>query len=421
MPYRPRLLLAPVVALIGMLLGAVHGEESNGLRKLTGQHLTLYTDLPSSPEVDELPAVFDAAVEPWRDFFTAPKDALDNWQVVGCLILHQDRFVAAGLFPADLPSFLNGRNVGNKFWLYEQPDPYYRRHLLLHEGTHCVMEELFKGKTPPWYWEGMAELLATHHRTNGKLQLAYFPVGRREVPYLGRIKLVQEDVRKESAKSLVNVLAILPRDFSDNHAYGWSWAAAAFLHNNPRSHDKFLAAKEWIGKPDFNRHLVSEFANDWELLQQEWQVYLANLDYGYDFTRMAIDFTPGKPLSKSAAKVSVRADRGWQSSKLLLEKGTHYEITAQGKFQIAKTDKPWVATAAGVTIRYERGEPLGKLLAGVLPSGEPSSPALAQPIAIGEQGTLTPTSDGTLYLRLNDNAAELADNIGEATVTITPK
>ena len=36
--------------------------KSGGIRQLEGQHLTLYTDVPSSPEVDRLPAVFDAAV-----------------------------------------------------------------------------------------------------------------------------------------------------------------------------------------------------------------------------------------------------------------------------------------------------------------------------------------------------------------------
>ena len=42
-----------------------------GLRKLEGNHLTLYTDLPPSPEVDELPHVFDEAVPLWRIYFAA--------------------------------------------------------------------------------------------------------------------------------------------------------------------------------------------------------------------------------------------------------------------------------------------------------------------------------------------------------------
>ena len=36
-----------------------------GIRRLTGKHLTLYTDLPTQREVDELPEVFDRAVPQW--------------------------------------------------------------------------------------------------------------------------------------------------------------------------------------------------------------------------------------------------------------------------------------------------------------------------------------------------------------------
>ena len=34
---------------------------ASGLRKLTGQHITIYTDLPPAKEIDELPSAFDAA------------------------------------------------------------------------------------------------------------------------------------------------------------------------------------------------------------------------------------------------------------------------------------------------------------------------------------------------------------------------
>ena len=44
---------------------------ASGLRKLTGQHITIYTDLPPAKEIDELPSAFDAAVPLWCDFCPA--------------------------------------------------------------------------------------------------------------------------------------------------------------------------------------------------------------------------------------------------------------------------------------------------------------------------------------------------------------
>ncbi|MCH5372908.1 MAG: hypothetical protein JJ992_02940, partial [Planctomycetes bacterium] len=95
-----------------------------GIRKLVGTHLTLYTDLPSQPAVDELPAVFDAAVPLWCGYFeTDPLDVAD-WHVTGFLIQEKDRFVGTGLFPADLPPFRNGYQRGRYIWVYDQPDDY---------------------------------------------------------------------------------------------------------------------------------------------------------------------------------------------------------------------------------------------------------------------------------------------------------
>ncbi len=60
------------------------------------------------------------------------------------------------------------------------------------------------------------------------------------------------------------------------------------------------------------------------------------------------------------------------------------------------------------------------LLAAVHP--EPFDPrsesSLLKPIAIGEAATIRPTESGTLYLRINDSPAELADNAGSLDVQI---
>ena len=60
-------------------------------------------------------------------------------------------------------------------------------------------------------------------------------------------------------------------------------------------------------------------------MQAGWQAFVATLDYGYDFDRMAIDFRRGKPLA-GPLTVEIAADRGWQSSGVRLEAGKSYQL-----------------------------------------------------------------------------------------------
>jgi len=64
--------------------------------------------------------------------------------------------------------------------------------------------------------------------------------------------------------------------------------------------------------------------------------------------------------------------------------------------------------------------PLGILLAAVRPDPpRPPGPSpLIAPIAVGLGTTVTPKQGGTLYLRINDSAAELGDNAGTLSVEV---
>jgi hypothetical protein len=154
---------------------------------------------------------------------------------------------------------------------------------------------------------------------------------------------------------------------------------------------------------------------------------VADIDYGYDFARTAIDFTPGQLLgsnskadgtSNQGAKVTVMADRGWQNSGIQLEAGKQYRLAASGQFQVAAVPKPWISEAGGVSIRYIHGKPLGMLLATVRPEHSPSRvSAFLKPLEVGTSAEITPAEAGTLYFKINDSAGELSDNAGQLTVT----
>ena len=121
-----------------------------GIRKVPGRRLTLYTDL-SGRNIDELPAVFEQAFPLWCAYFGVKQSDHSGWHMTGFLMKDKARFAQAGLLPGDLPPFLHGYSRGQLLWLYEQPSEYYRRHLLLHEGTHGFMLTILGSGGPPWY------------------------------------------------------------------------------------------------------------------------------------------------------------------------------------------------------------------------------------------------------------------------------
>lgn len=407
------------------------GVQSSGIRKLTGKHLVLYTDVPSGPEVDRLPAVFDEAVPLWAAYFGIDVSKTANWQPRGFLIHDDRRFAAHGLMPTGNVAFTNGISIGNDLWFRDQPTDYYRRHLMLHEGTHAFMLAFLGNCGPGWYMEGTAELLGTHQFDSlaHKLALNIMPRSREEVPMLGRIKLIDEARAAHHALGFEEVLNLNGRQRQlSTEAYAWCWAAAKWLDSHPRYRKSFRELAAHVNDPQFNDVVRQKFAADWPDLLAEWQAYIAALDYGYDFERMAIEFEPGTPIAGAAQTVTIAADRGWQSSRAWVEAGKSYDISATGSYQIATEDiqgvaRPWVSEPGGVTIEYHDGHPLGMLLGAIDDRGKAvsgGSPTFANPAAIGLHAVLKPTVSGTLYFRVNDSAAHLDDNRGTLVVKIEP-
>ncbi|HEX5471180.1 MAG TPA: hypothetical protein VFW73_04810, partial [Lacipirellulaceae bacterium] len=171
------------------------------------------------------------------------------------------------------------------------------------------------------------------------------------------------------------------------------------------------------------------FVPDWEDLNAEWQAYIATLDYGYDFDRMAIEFQTGKPLAGQSASATIAADRGWQTSGVWLDAGKSYHITAAGRYQIAAEQlagksTPWLCEPGGITIEYHAGRPLGMLLGAIDRRGNrtaASGGSFAEPLAIGTQATIKTSVSGTLYFRVNDSAAKLDDNRGTLSIKVASR
>ncbi len=418
-----------------------------GIRKISGKRLTLFTDLPSSPGVDELCEVFDAAYPQWLEYFrvtdnesaaldkpkpTEPtgkakggdnakgKNKAEPWRMTGFLMKDQQKFIATGLLPDDLPAFKNGYASGYEFWMNEQPSDYYRRHLMLHEGTHGFMGTKMRGYGPLWYKEGIAELMGTHLWRDKKITLGYFPQSRDEVPYLGRIKLVQDAFARGQARFVEGISKFGPGADFANESYAWCWAVAAMLDGHPRYRQRFRQLSSLVRGTKFETEFRQVFDEDWDQLGQEWQFFVGNIEHGYDFQHTAIEFRDGEPLPSGGGQATIAADRGWQSTGLRLEAGVAYRLTAQGRYQIGEEPKIWWCEPAGVSIRYHNGVPLGALIAAVQPD-EPKPGGVSRLFdrtVIGLQGTVRRDYAGTLYLRINEPPSELADNAGSLNVHV---
>ncbi len=396
--------------------------RAEGIRKLPpGKRLVLYTDLEPRAEIDALPALFDQAFPQWCRYFRVPPAEHPDWRLTGFLMKDAERCRRAGLLPSELPPFRQGYSLGYDLWLYDQPSDYYRRHLLLHEGTHGFMRTILGGMGPPWYAEGMAELMATHRLADGRLTLNIMPADREEVPQWGRIRLIKDAVAAKHAMRLAAILQYSGTAHLQVEPYAWCWAAAALLDRHPRYQKRFRLLADDVLRPDFNDRFRQAFAPDWEQLNEEWSLFVVGIEYGYDVPLAAVDFTPGRPLPAGGVMVRVAAGRGWQNSMVRLEAGRGYRLAAAGRYQVGSLPKGLWCEPGGISIRYYQGRPLGLLLAAVRPEDTPATGpfALLHPMVVGTGLTLRPEHAGTVYFKVNDSAARLRDNSGRLDVQIS--
>jgi hypothetical protein len=404
-----------------------------GLRVLTGRRLVLVTDRPvrEADGVAKLPAVFDQAFDAWcRHYGMDPKDHAD-WRCFGCLVVDRERFRAAGLLPDTVPPFENGFCNDNRFWLADQSNPAYRRHLLLHEGVHAFTLTLRRLATPVWYNEGIAEFLATHRlepAEDGGVKFASTPIPDRpeDVEQLGRIEQIRELRAAGRPPAFDDVLALRVEDHGAIADYAASWAAVALLAGHPATANGFATLERGPLTPDFNDRLAS--LPDWDAARvaRDFDAFTADIDYGWDFSRMAIDWSSGERLD-GARTLAVDATRGWQNSGVRLAAGRPYGFTAAGRVGVgAVSDQatgkvtPLESEPEGISLEWYRGRPVGRLLAAQWVTPEGGGRPRFEIVAEGASGRFTAPVEGPLYFKVNQAPGRLADNASGYRVEVKP-
>ena len=155
---------------------------ANGIRKLTSKYLILYTDCRAALRSIGFPRCSTRPCRSGPDISasTSPKPRIGRPARFSSVIAGDSN--RSGCCRLGARSSSTAFRCGAELWLRDQPTPYYRRHLLLHEGTHVFMASFLGGCGPGWYMEGIAELFGTHRldETTGELDDAdHAPKSRR--------------------------------------------------------------------------------------------------------------------------------------------------------------------------------------------------------------------------------------------------
>ncbi|MFO0011567.1 MAG: hypothetical protein ACK553_02405 [Planctomycetota bacterium] len=396
---------------------------SGGFKRFQQGRLTLITDLPIDDELRSWPEVLDQAIAIWTDRWRVDPAQSQAWRLTAYLIGDRKRFMESGLAP-QVPPFEDGYQLRDTVFLIEQPSIYYRRHLFLHEATHWAMYRGFGGAGSPWFMEGMADLYGTHRWSDRKLALGILPSSPGEVPQWGRFKRLHAMLARDDIPSLRQILNYTNESGDRMDRYVWSWAACVFFMNHPHYKDAFAAASEppLDYSMSLSQKLSASLEPRWPWVVAEWNGFLSDFDFGYVPARSMprLDENAFQLMNTNSHECDIDAARGWQGTGIRVRRGETLRLTAEGKYQVGvgANGKPWVSEPPGITIRYVSHQPLGRLLATIVPGPEAEATRRWEPMAIGRGGGLTSETDGFLLLKVNDAAGELGDNQGVLRVRI---
>ena len=364
-------------------------DEPGKPRELTSDHFILYTDIS-----DRSAAVLLAKLERMyglisKYFGKRPRQGIE------CYVVRRKNLGAwQGKIPPDgartiaggaglTVSKSNGRVTKSIVYSIADHD------VVQHESVHAYCAMAFGTTGPVWYSEGMAEM--------GQ----YWEEGQLEVNI---DSVVIDYLTHAEPKKLKDIVAAGQITGDSWKAYAWRWALCHLLANNPNYASRFKRLGITLmsrGNDSFD----NAFGSIAPLISFEYDQFIENFGNGYRVDLCVWDWNskPKKLKNKSArTKVEVRAQAGWQATKLTVTKGDSYEFAAQGKW---KTDAETEVDADG------NADGNGALEAVVF-----NDFSLSDPITLGKRGSFTAPSDGHLFIRCKDDWTDLSNNDGKLSV-----
>ncbi len=257
-----------------------------------------------------------------------------------------------------------------------------------HEAVHAFCGLAFGSTGPIWYGEGMAEM--GQYWRDGQLEVK---ISRGVVQYLTQAE----------PKKLKDIVAAGQVTGDSWEAYAWRWALCHLLASNPNYAKRFkrLGIALMSGRKDSFDNAYGPVAPQ---ISFEYDQFIENFGNGYRVDLCIWDWnSKSRKLSKKAkAKVDVKAQSGWQATRVQVKQGTSYEFSAEGEWNI---DALTETTADG----NQNG--VGRLVGVVYHNFQ-----LSKPFDLGVDGSFEAPIDGDLFVRCKDSWTDLGNNDGSIKV-----
>ncbi|MDG1897683.1 MAG: hypothetical protein P8J37_22520 [Fuerstiella sp.] len=407
-----------------------------GIRRYESRRLILLSDLPEEI-VAHLPAIADQLFDRLESHFGKLPASIDDsdFQVTGHLIDNEQAFRAAGLMPSETFTFDHGRHWNYQFWMFDTEQDYYRRHLLLHEFTHCFMTcECGMQQLPAsWYMEGMAEFFATHRLVNqqgtpARVEFGVFPESFEDFEGWGRISEIRRSFQRRGSADAANpehltittledVMPDHAKNFTQYSQYATSWALCWFLQTHPDYRDPFrslatLRTGDEISETvrQLRGHLQPRLGTDWLLFVESLREHY---DVNHSFPVHSKTPLTANDLKTGIAKFQVQADLDWQDSGLRLAAGESVNVKCTGHFSVNDQPHLWMSEPQGVSIEYFSGLPLGQVVATLVSDAGVS---MTSRISVGTGKTIRTSQNVSVWLQVNDSSASRRNNAGTVDV-----
>ncbi len=264
-----------------------------------------------------------------------------------------------------------------------------------HEAVHAYCGHAFGETGPVWYSEGMAEV-GNYWVENDKSVTADPRV----------IRYLKSDEPKPLNDIVNNPLETTGDSWQN---YAWRWALCHLLGFNENYTDRFKPlGLALLAKRDVDFWQV--YGTQSEEIEFEYKLFLADMDAGYRCDLCSWDWKTKSRGLQGSAKVQsiIRADRGWQASRLKLFADTTYAYEATGDWTISDEAADKDLTADGAD--NGRGRLVGVIF---------KDYTLSEPFDLGTTGQFTAPTDGDLFVRCRDDWNSIADNEGRITLKIT--
>ena len=399
-----------------------------GIEVFESPVLTLLSDGIQPDEREVYEGLLDVVSQLSKQFQSDYSQIPSPFQLRGFVMRDRSLYLQAGLLPEDFANLEHGLNRGSTFWMNEQKTDYYRRHLMIHESVHCLMDQQ-QHRRPLWYMEGLAEHYAIHRSTEQGTILFGVPPGEEQIKGgFGRLRLIRDEIEAGRFRTISQIRKLNINNFYPHKtSYGWSWALCHFLATHPETNQKFVQLMNHRTPQQFNHHFDQLFPLDDAKLNAEWAVFASSLVPDYDINRGRIFWKEplievnSNSIPQASHTLSIKVDRNWQSTGISLTKGTNYSIVASGRYSIVQKPTIWESEPQGISIDYVDGQPMGQLQAVLFTPDQPGinqDYGFLQVVSVGRQLKFQPERNCQLFFRVNDYGSSWKDNQGEITITV---